>query len=116
MFKEVSPRVRVFQNNKCMLCGKVEVGKRHHVHHVFYEKKTCCWVDDSGIYWTNLNAPNHKMKNYYIGNNPNYFALLCDKCHSKTNGTFKNRSKYANILSDIIDFILMENLITQRKK
>ena len=105
LFKEVSPRVRAFQNNRCMMCGitEEENNRRLNVHHVFYEKKTCCWIDENGEYWTNLGLGNHK-KNYYIGSNPSYFALLCSECHGVTNGNFGNRSYHANILRDVIDF------------
>ena len=105
IFKEVDPRVRAFQNNMCLLCEKTEEenGKRMHDHHVFYEKKTCCWVDDSGEYWTNLNAKDHSKKDYYIGDNPNYFALLCTDCHGKTNGSYENRKFWADTFKNIID-------------
>jgi hypothetical protein len=105
LFKEVSPRVRVFQNDKCIMCGATgeENNRKLNVHHVFYEKKTCCWIDENDEYWTNLGLENHE-KNYYIGPNPNYFALLCDRCHGTTNGNFRNRSFNANTLRDVIDF------------
>lgn len=104
-FKEVDPRVRAFQGTKCLVCEKTEEenGNKMHDHHVFYEKKTCCWINDDGEYWTNLNAPDHPDKNYYIGKNPNYFALLCNSCHGASNGDFQNRSRCANILRDLID-------------
>ena len=73
-----------------------------HDHHVFYEKKTCCWIDDNGEYWTDLNIKSH-AKDYYIGDNPNYFALLCNSCHSGSNGCYENRKKHADLLRDIID-------------
>lgn len=105
LFSQVDPRVRAFQGNVCLLCGKTERenGTRLNNHHVFYEKKTCCWIDENGEYWTNLNAKDHVEKDYYIGKNPNYFAMLCDKCHCSTNGGFENRKRNANNLRNIID-------------
>jgi hypothetical protein len=104
-FKDVDQRVRIFQENKCLLCGKTESenGNKLDNHHVFYEKKTCCWIDENGEYWTNLNAKDHKQKDYYIGTNPNYFALLCASCHSSTGGHYENRKKSADKLREIID-------------
>lgn len=103
-FEEVDPRVRAFQGTTCLLCEKTEEenGKRLHDHHAFYEKKTCCWLDDNNEYWTNLNVKGHE-RDYYIGTNPNYFALLCNECHGKTNGGYKNRKFWANTFKDIID-------------
>lgn len=105
IFKEVDPRVRAFQHDTCLLCEKteIELGYKPHDHHVFYEKKTCCWIDDSGEYWTNLNAKDHPEKDYYIGENPNYFALLCNECHGGTNGGFENRKLWDTKLKNIID-------------
>jgi hypothetical protein len=41
LFKEVDPRVRAFQGNVCLLCGKTEEenGNKLNNHHIFYEKK-----------------------------------------------------------------------------
>ena len=103
IFKEVKPRVRVFFDYTCTMCGEIETDVTHHVHHVFYEKKTCCWIDENGEYWTNLNARDHGEKDYYIGDNSNYFALLCDKCHGVSGGKFENRKKYADLLRKLID-------------
>ena len=102
IFEEVKPRARSFFNHTCVKCGKFETTKSFNVHHVFYEKKACCWLDDNGEYWTNLNIKNHE-RDYYIGENPNYFALLCDNCHSSTNGGYDNRKKSADELKKLID-------------
>jgi hypothetical protein len=102
MFGEVKPRVRAFFNHACAKCGKVEGDKSYHVHHVFYEKKTCCWLDENEEYWTSLGIKSQKHE-YYIGKNPNYFALLCDSCHGTTNGGYENRKKNANELKKLID-------------
>ena len=104
LFKEVDPRVRAFQGDRCLLCEKTEEknSEKLHDHHVFYEKNACCLVDETGNYWSSLNIKGRK-KDYYIGENPNYFALLCHSCHSKTNGNFEKRKYYANLLRNIID-------------
>jgi hypothetical protein len=102
IFEEVKPRVKAFFNNTCIKCGDVQTFGSYHVHHVFYEKKTCCWIDGNGGYWTNLNIKNRE-KDYYIGENPNYFALLCDSCHGETGGNYNNRKKSADELREIID-------------
>lgn len=103
-FEEVDPRVRAFQGTTCLICEKSEKenGRRLHDHHAFYEKKTCCWIDNNGEYWTNLNVRGHKQ-DYYIGDNPNYFALLCNECHGKTGGGYENRKFWADVLKNIID-------------
>jgi hypothetical protein len=101
IFSEVKPRVRAFFNYTCTKCGKVETSKAFGVHHVFYEKKTCCWIDSTGHYWTNLNIQGHKRD--YIGTDPNYFALLCDNCHGETLGKYEKRKNSANELRWLID-------------
>jgi hypothetical protein len=60
MFKE---KVRAYYNYNCPICGKTQEqnGRRLHVHHVDYNKQTCC-----------------------DGSKPRFIAL-CDSCHSKTN-------------------------------
>jgi hypothetical protein len=76
--KSFKNRVRAFFDNKCVLCGKEETEEteRLHVHHVEYNKQTCC--DDS-----------HKR-----------FVPLCRGCHSKTN---HNRDHYSKIFIELID-------------
>jgi hypothetical protein len=103
LWKDVNPRVHAFQNHKCFLCGVPENGRSHAGHHVFYVKEACCWHSDNGIYYTNLNARNRQENDYCIGENPNYFVILCKTCHGKTNGGFKNRKKYADLFKQMID-------------
>jgi len=103
---DVNARVHAFFDNKCIVCGKAKEhgGLAPAGHHVFYETKACCWYnDDDGVYYTNLNAKDHKEKDYLIGDNPNYFVLLCQSCHGKSNGTFENRKKWADMLKKIVD-------------
>ncbi len=57
-FKE---RVREFFGRKCVECGTPENGKKLSVHHVNFNKMSCC--DDT----------------------PPLFVVLCPSCHSKTN-------------------------------
>jgi hypothetical protein len=102
-WKDVNPRVHAFFNYECCLCGKKENGKSHIGHHVFYVKEACCWYNEDGTYYTNLNAPDHKEHDYCIGDNPNYFVILCPTCHGKTNGYFKNRKKWADHFRELID-------------
>ena len=75
---EFKNRVRSFFEYRCVLCGKTKEenhGINLSVHHVNYDKQTCC----------NASVP--------------MFALLCNKCHSKTN---HNREYYEALLCAII--------------
>mgnify|MGYP004633154527 CR=1 FL=1 len=103
LWKDVNPRVHAFFNNTCCLCGAKENGKSFAGHHIFYVKKACCWFNKEGIYYTNLNARDHKEHDYCIGENPNYFVILCPKCHGMTNGDFENRKKWADYFKEMID-------------
>ena len=73
-FKE---RVRTFWNRKCGVCGKPEHEdvKKLHVHHVNYDKQTCC----------NTTIP--------------LFIALCSSHHSHTNN---NRPYWEHVLTDYI--------------
>ncbi len=72
-------RVKAFFGNKCIVCGKhTDNGKGLHVHHIHYDKKSCC-NDES------------KRK----------FALLCSSCHAKT--TFGDREYWKLELEKLID-------------
>lgn len=59
---EFRQRVRAFFGNRCVLCGKhaSELKRNLHVHHVNYDKLTCC------------------------NTSPKEFVPLCASCHSKT--------------------------------
>ena len=103
LWKDVNQRVHAFFNYECCLCGEKEMGISHVGHHVFYVKEVCCWHDDNGEYYTNLNVKIHRKDEYYIGDNPNYFVILCQSCHGKTNGKFENRKKWADYFKDMID-------------
>lgn len=104
-FAVVKPKVRAFFNRVCVECGKRESKHKHHVHHVFYDKKSCCLVDEGGIYYSNLYARDHTTKDYCIGENPNYFVLLCESCHGKISPLKKFESKrmWADHFKELID-------------
>ena len=59
--KEFKERVRTFFDHKCVECGNPENGKHHSVHHVNFNKMSCC---DTSI---------------------PLFVTLCHNCHTKTN-------------------------------
>lgn len=103
LFKDVKPRVRALQGDACCECKELPKTNQHPVHHVFYEKRACCDYNEDGIYYSNLNAKDHQRKDYCIGENPNYFVILCKKCHGKTNGSFENRVKWANHFKNFVD-------------
>jgi hypothetical protein len=103
LWPDVNERVHAFFDYKCVGCGTPEINRSHAGHHVFYVKNACCWFDKEGIYYTNLNAPNHIGNDYCIGDNPNYFVILCPKCHGETNGNFGNRKRWADYYKNLID-------------
>jgi hypothetical protein len=72
---EFKERVRAFFGYKCIECGAVQTGKLLSVHHVNFNKKTCC--DES--------IP--------------LFVPLCDSCHGKTG---HNRQFWINHFTTII--------------
>jgi hypothetical protein len=75
--REFKDRVRSFFNYTCLLCGTTQEknGKKLSVHHVEYNKQTCC--DES-----------YPM-----------FAPLCSRCHNKTN---RERERWQYMLGYII--------------
>jgi hypothetical protein len=106
-WKDVNPLVHTFFHDECCLCHAPENGRSHIGHHVFYvkdhEKDSCCSVSEDGIYHTNLNASDHPEHDYIIGENPNYFVILCPSCHGRTNGKFANRKKWADYFRKMVD-------------
>jgi hypothetical protein len=103
LWRDVNKRVHAFFDNKCCVCGAPETTRSHVGHHVFYVKNACCWKSEDGIYYTNLNVKTHSQNDYCIGENPNYFVILCQSCHGKTNGTFENRKMWADYFKNMID-------------
>jgi hypothetical protein len=55
-------RVRAYFKNTCVQCGTPQNGEKLHVHHVHYNKSSCC---DQNV--------------------PKMFVTLCRSCHTKTN-------------------------------
>lgn len=110
LWEDVKPRIFAFNIDMhngvltCEVCeNPIANGKHKFIHHhVFYEKQVCCWNND-GIYTTNLNIKTMPKDSYIIGEDPNYFAITCIKCHGTTNGGFENRKKWANFFKNKID-------------
>jgi len=75
--KDFKERVREFWNRKCAKCGKTEIenGRKLCVHHVDYNKDSCC---DNAI---------------------PLFIPLCNNCHTKTNS---NRNYWRKYFIDLI--------------
>ena len=71
-------RVRAFFKHECALCGKPQSEEQRalQVHHIHYNKSSCCDVEA-----------------------PREFILLCNSCHMKTN---HNRDYWEEYLSDLI--------------
>lgn len=73
---ELKERVRVFFGNICVECGNPQNGKKHQVHHVNFNKMTCC------------------------DGTPPLFVTLCRSCHSKT---IYNRPYWEQHFTDMIN-------------
>jgi len=75
---ELRERVRAYFGYTCVECGKTQEqnGKKLSVHHVWYNKQTCC---DSS---------------------PRSLVPLCKSCHMKSNN---NREYWSRYFQDIID-------------
>jgi hypothetical protein len=74
--REFKERVRAFFDYRCVECGTPQNGRKLHIHHVTFNKKTCC---DSSI---------------------PLFVPLCKSCHSKTNF---NREYWKQHFTEIIN-------------
>jgi hypothetical protein len=75
---EFRERVRAFFNYTCLQCGTPQNGSKLGVHHVHYNKETCC-----------------------DGSTP-LFIPLCKSCHGKTNGK-KNRAQLEQYFTKLIN-------------
>ena len=73
--EDLKERVREYFGRECVLCGIPENGRKLCVHHVNYNKDTCC------------------------DNSKPLFVSLCRNCHSKTNG---NRKYYEALFTKLI--------------
>lgn len=74
--KPAYKRVRAFFSWVCVFCGQPQKHEKLIVHHVNYDKDTCC----------NENKP--------------YFVTLCRSCHSMTNN---NRSYWEPYFKEMVD-------------
>lgn len=75
--KEFKERVRAFFGYHCVECGTPQNGSKLHVHHVNFQKDSCC---NDGV--TPL------------------FVSLCDSCHGKTG---RNRDYWQQHFTEIIN-------------
>ena len=75
--REFKERVRAFFNYQCFECGTPQNGKKLAVHHVLYNKQTCC--DDT----------------------PPLFVPLCTSCHNLTSN--KDRVHWGNYFTSVIN-------------
>jgi hypothetical protein len=91
----------LFFDYKCAECGTPQNEKLLHCHHVYYDKKACCSVNEVGKYFSNLGIVGNPHSFEIIGD-PNKFIALCDKCHRKTSGK-KNREFWARHFEEIIN-------------
>jgi hypothetical protein len=98
--------VRKLQKYTCMECGHVwQPGERRlAVHHVYYNKKSCCTQNEEGLYIQTIPNGESKGMKILVEGNPNKFAALCSTkgsgCHGKTN---HNRLHWARKYEKIIN-------------
>jgi endogenous inhibitor of DNA gyrase (YacG/DUF329 family) len=98
---EFRRRIRAFFDYKCEECGTPQNENLLHCHHVYYDKKACCSVNENGRYFSNLGIKDNPHSFEIIGD-PNKFIALCDNCHKKTSGK-KNREYWARHFEEIIN-------------
>jgi endogenous inhibitor of DNA gyrase (YacG/DUF329 family) len=98
---EFRRRIRAFFNFECAECGTPQNEKLFHCHHVYYDKKACCSVNEDGKYLSNLGIKDNPHSFEIIGD-PNKFILLCDSCHAKSSGK-KKREFWARHFEEIIN-------------
>lgn len=101
--KRFKERVRARFGFTCVICGHIwKPGEtKLSVHHVYYNKKSCCTQDENGNYIQTLPGG---IKVKVIGD-PNKFVPLCSNhsgrsCHTKTN---KNRLEWALFFENVIN-------------
>lgn len=98
---EFRRRIRAFFDYICTECGTPQNEKKLHCHHVYYDKKACCSVNEDGKYFSNLGIKENSH-NFEIVGDPNKFVALCDYCHKKTSGK-RNREYWARHFEGIIN-------------
>ena len=94
-------RIREFFGNICVECGTPQNEKLLHCHHVYYDKKACCSINEDGKYYSNLGIKNNSPSFEIIGD-PNKFVALCDSCHAKSSRK-KSREQWARHFEEIIN-------------
>lgn len=99
--REFRRRIRIFFGYKCVECGTPQNEKLLHCHHIYYDKKACCSVNEDGTYLSNLGIKGNPQSFEIIGD-PNKFILLCDSCHAKSSGK-KKREYWARHFEKIIN-------------
>lgn len=86
----------------CECCGATTNGNRGlNRHHVYYDKKACCAVNENGIYYSNLGIKD-ATHDFEIVGDPNKFVVICDRCHARTNNK-KHRVFWARYYEKIIN-------------
>jgi hypothetical protein len=98
---EFKTRQRKFNGDRCVECGKVPDESVLHVHHVYYDKKSCCNISEDGVYYSNLGIKNNQPTFKIIGD-PNKFVSLCQSCHAKTNNK-KHRERWARHFEEVVN-------------
>lgn len=99
--KPFRERIRAWFNHTCIECGAIQDGHNFHCHHVYYDKKACCSIEENGMYKSNLGIKD-APKTFEIIGDPNKFVLLCRYCHCRTNGS-KSRGQWARHFEEIIN-------------
>jgi hypothetical protein len=86
----------------CLECGDIiENNTVRHCHHVYYDKKACCFVSIDGKYFSNLGIKGNE-KTFEIIGDPNKFVPLHHGCHATTGGNTK-REFYARKYETVIN-------------
>jgi hypothetical protein len=85
----------------CECCGLIQTTKAFNRHHVYYDKKACCAVNEDGDYYSNLGIKGDPYTFEIIGD-PNKFVVLCDGCHGYSNGQ-KDREYWARHYEKIVN-------------
>lgn len=95
--KEFKERVRAFFNYTCIECGTPQNGTKHCVHHVNFNKETCC--DDTIPLFVPLckschnktNFDREYWKNYFINIISNYYGGKCFFTNNEMNKFLNSR-------------------------
>jgi hypothetical protein len=93
-------RIIAFFGDTCIECGIIPL-KTLRCHHVYYDKKACCAINEDGKYFSNLNIKGREH-NFEIIGDPNKFVPLCEQCHNKTHGKYK-REWWARHFEEIVN-------------